>query len=641
MYQTATENNGNTVPQTKIGNTGISISNIELEEEFTKLKITLKVTEDIPQIYIAFSTDQFDLFKAEEDSNVIFANTKPFLVTKFKFYKPALEEAMKNVGSVAQTATRALSVGLMVVSLPSYAAILKFLQVIEILLYLNVLYPRNVKIFLKMSSYSIFEDMPNPLSVFSDSKCEIPYRNFTENDYDCQMLANTGGSLIFILALLAIKLIPMAYLRSRNNKMLKNNDGVDLKQQQEIDYLTKSTILADKKNSGKNKVSKCDRFMMKLNNFLSSNFFLMMVHGLQLDLYISLLVNLTANMKKSTPNGINIFFSVLIGLSLILYSLIIHALTKTNMRSLRRKKQAEQIKTNKEKGDFKIMDISQFDFGNVDDEEGKPSSKQSIHAYDSSDLDQKHPLPALGEIYRPSIRWPLHPHTLSSIKPLIIAAIVVLLYTKPFFQTGLLFGFFACQTVILVKYRVYATKRMNKVRIVSSVFTTINFAFFFYLHYKSIEYNTGWILIIVICTGVVWNWGNECITLMRDAAKSCKCLRKKQKKQVIKKVSTKSDKLNESGSKLLSNVNTPTKSKLPGMSLAVPTTLTLKKEASNDSKAELSIDENLRTPVNAKRKKKRRKKRKVNDPIQNMMKNRKKRLNSGSDKPSKIKIQVR
>ena len=71
---------------------------------------------------------------------------------------------------------------------------------------------------------------------------------------------------------------------------------------------------------------------------------------------------------------------------------------------------------------------------------------------------------------------------------------------------------------------------MNNVRIVSSAFTTLNFGIFFFLHLNSVSYQIGWGIIIAICAGVVWNWANECISMMRDAAKSFSCLRKKKKK---------------------------------------------------------------------------------------------------------------
>ena len=197
--------------------------------------------------------------------------------------------------------------------------------------------------------------------------------------------------------------------------------------------------------------------MMKMNNFLSSDFFLMMVHGLQLDLYIAVLVNLSANMKKSSPNGVNIFFSVLIGLSLILYTVLIHSVTQLSQKNLRKEQKAE-AEAEKQKKQSKIdqkriMDVSIFNFQGVEDEE----SGNRIFNMSQSVEESTHPLPSLAEIYRSGIKWRLHPHTLSSVKPLIIALIVVLLYNTPFLQTGLLFGLFASQTAILFKFRIYQT----------------------------------------------------------------------------------------------------------------------------------------------------------------------------------------
>ena len=199
--------------------------------------------------------------------------------------------------------------------------------------------------------------------------------------------------------------------------------------------------------------------MMKMNNFLSSDFFLMMVHGLQLDLYIAVLVNLSANMKKSSPNGVNIFFSVLIGLSLILYTVLIHSVTQLSQKNLRKEQKAKaEAEAEKQKKQSKIdqkriMDVSIFNFQGVEDEE----SGNRIFNMSQSVEESTHPLPSLAEIYRSGIKWRLHPHTLSSVKPLIIALIVVLLYNTPFLQTGLLFGLFASQTAILFKFRIYQT----------------------------------------------------------------------------------------------------------------------------------------------------------------------------------------
>jgi cell division protein FtsB len=109
-----------------------------------------------------------------------------------------------------------------------------------------------------------------------------------------------------------------------------------------------------------------DKLMLKMNSFFGSNFFLMMIHGLQFDMYLAIFVNLTANLKASTPNGINIFFSVLIGLSLILYTIVIHSLTKSSLRRLKRQKRMEKLKEQKEKGEFQIMDISDFDFDDAE-----------------------------------------------------------------------------------------------------------------------------------------------------------------------------------------------------------------------------------------------------------------------------------
>jgi hypothetical protein len=107
------------------------------------------------------------------------------------------------------------------------------------------------------------------------------------------MLANTGGSLFFLLILLVVKLLPMAYLSSRNKKFSRENDGIDLKQQRKIDSLTKSSLsvlnsgakppkIEQEKalGSSASKVTTMDKFMIKMNDFLSANFFLMMVHGL-------------------------------------------------------------------------------------------------------------------------------------------------------------------------------------------------------------------------------------------------------------------------------------------------------------------------------------------------------------------------
>ena len=110
------------------------------------------------------------------------------------------------------------------------------------------------------------------------------------------MLSNVGSIMLFLIFLLGLKLIPFLYLRKRNSKLGESNNGIDLQAQDQIDQLTKSTILSNTKETA-TKVTKLDKLMMKLDKFLSSNFFLMMVHGLQMDFYLAIFVNLSASLE--------------------------------------------------------------------------------------------------------------------------------------------------------------------------------------------------------------------------------------------------------------------------------------------------------------------------------------------------------
>ena len=102
-------------------------------------------------------------------------------------------------------------VGLSTVTLSSGASsLLKLTQYIELLVYLNIPLPVNLKAFLVYFSQDIFGLLFNPLDDYSEPGCES-LQKFRENNQDCLMLQNDFPEFMLIFIVLVIKFAVQAF----------------------------------------------------------------------------------------------------------------------------------------------------------------------------------------------------------------------------------------------------------------------------------------------------------------------------------------------------------------------------------------------------------------------------------------------
>ena len=136
----------------------------------------------------------------------------------------------------------------------------------------------------------------------SDDKCEQLGDKFVEQEFGCHVFENSGNLVFLIMVLLFLKAVFMIMSRlvSKVKKGIDNQDR---------------TIKEDK-DDDENKKKKKEPFVVRANKYMGLIFFFNIMEALQLDLYLSIFVNLKSFKATGMASGVNMAVSVI---SLILF----------------------------------------------------------------------------------------------------------------------------------------------------------------------------------------------------------------------------------------------------------------------------------------------------------------------------------
>jgi len=164
-----------------------------------------------------------------------------FLHQRIAYYSPSVTETARIITITSEIATATI-LGVSATSMVAGGGSSPFLQQQSIiqalfcLLFLNIQYPRNLDVFLKLFKVGTMKFIPNPFAwIIDDYKSETvecPFR-FMVNGFDGLFLKNTGQFILFFLILGIIHVISMMLISmegsvSRMAKKVKENLGLNL-----------------------------------------------------------------------------------------------------------------------------------------------------------------------------------------------------------------------------------------------------------------------------------------------------------------------------------------------------------------------------------------------------------------------------
>lgn len=204
---------------------------------------------------------------------------------KYTFSIDAIQSG-KTAGVVVGVTAKVFTAVGMAVSLKFSLALLKLFQMLEFLTLFSIRYPDNVKAFLLIFEHQTpLKDIPNPFKKLRlyNTHCQVIENKFVGEEIDCQLYKNSGGLLALLALVFILKLL--------------------------LILITKLLLRAESKVKNK---------LQRLSKTLTSHeSFYLLLRGLHLDIYLSILTNFTQYKQGDSVADINIFSSMVLILLLI------------------------------------------------------------------------------------------------------------------------------------------------------------------------------------------------------------------------------------------------------------------------------------------------------------------------------------
>jgi hypothetical protein len=191
-----------TVKQGGIADKLIIPKRISLDESKTKIIFKFEFDFGMENATIEIANKEGELTVQSHSSNWIYYTDFPVEVKNVNYFNSAATESIESIGSIGSKITTGLTIGLVVVSFPLALTLIKLIQMIDFLLFINVELPVNTQAFLSLFDQNVMKMFPNPFEINEARiKC-IPHRIFSKEDMSCSMLNNMGEQLLQILVLL-------------------------------------------------------------------------------------------------------------------------------------------------------------------------------------------------------------------------------------------------------------------------------------------------------------------------------------------------------------------------------------------------------------------------------------------------------
>ena len=340
--------------------------------ELEKTKINLDDSKSILQIYlnldqlkegfnekeVRVSERSLGAIKSKRDERVIFKNY-PISKKEINYFQTGLTQIGAKVGGGSSVVFNGVSLLMILISIGMAVAMVKLLQLIYLLLFINVELPSNTSNFIFSFRKNLLDYVPpfirfeaktgsksrvlrslqaasGSLAQQSDKDYQqfcILHAKFKENESSCSVFESLGGFFTQALAFLALKLViclfiwlidwnaPKTFEEKKNCPKIKK-DKIDEKEK-EVDK--SGCKVEDKTQNGGNFLK---NFLQKVNNFLSLGYFHNLFIAMQLKALLGAMVSIVSMTAKDTRGQSNmilsagvIFFyvSVLVFVSFLVY----------------------------------------------------------------------------------------------------------------------------------------------------------------------------------------------------------------------------------------------------------------------------------------------------------------------------------
>lgn len=128
------------------------------------------------------------------------------MVENISYYNDEQQTQMTETAALVSARLFLVAMFLMMITkATSFLQLVKLTQYIEFMLYFDIPYPVNLKIFLRRFSRGVLELLPNVLAQrWPENVCALPL-NFKENDATCYYLENLGNLFVGLVALSLFK----------------------------------------------------------------------------------------------------------------------------------------------------------------------------------------------------------------------------------------------------------------------------------------------------------------------------------------------------------------------------------------------------------------------------------------------------
>lgn len=270
----------------------ISLKSVESHSKNT-LKFNLKISDEIVELnnnQIKISSDS--PIKIRDSKNSRFFNNYPIKVP-IKYYKDPDSETSTNVSKGSSRTSLFLTIISLLTSPSTAIRLMRFLQTLGLLSFINVKVPTVVLEFIDELDLNIFKIIPNIFEIDENPyKCGI-HPKLEENEVKCLSMNAVGSTILQIFIIIILKLLvsihlivngEMNYLLELPQKLRvcfrgKGEDG-DTKKEENSDKEVKSK---EKNNIFLFYFLKICRF---INNWISLFFYFNYINAALIDLYI-------------------------------------------------------------------------------------------------------------------------------------------------------------------------------------------------------------------------------------------------------------------------------------------------------------------------------------------------------------------
>jgi hypothetical protein len=227
--------------------------------------------------------------------NVLFDTSNPNLTYEEVIEVPipetksvSMQKTMDSIGNVSGPVMKSATTFTMLLSFTSAVALLKIFQMMDYMVLFTVIQPDNFRKFVEILTSNIFDYIPNVFKGLTDDDCGEIKPKFAENEMSCQFISNSGNLFFLMLLLLFIKLIVVVLKATSSSAVGVAKSWFHLK-------------------------------LVKLNTVMGYELFISFMDMFQLDLYLSILLQLSYLKIRSSKTSLNILFAmlVLIGMSFL------------------------------------------------------------------------------------------------------------------------------------------------------------------------------------------------------------------------------------------------------------------------------------------------------------------------------------